>query len=253
MLQKVEGIIIRTTNYSETNKILTIYSREQGKIALMARGARKPKSRFASSSQLFIHGSFVYHKSTGIGTLNQADILESFREIRSDLMLTAYAAYMVELLDKLTEDQEGNPYLFELLFHLLHHLDEGEDGEILLRIFETKMLSFSGSTPTFHQCSRCGSPELPFMLSLKFGGALCGRCLIEDPYHLKASPTVMKLLRLFQQLNPTRIGHISVKEKTKKDLKEVLEIYYQEFVGVYLKSKRFLDQMERFTDENIDR
>ncbi|WP_280768495.1 DNA repair protein RecO [Salipaludibacillus daqingensis] len=253
MLDKIEGIIIRTTNYSETNKILTIYSRENGKIALMARGAKKPKSRFASSSQLFIYGSFVYQKSKGIGTLNQADILDSFRNIRSDLMLTAYAAYMVELLDKLTEDQESNPYLFELLFQLLHHLDEGEDGEILLRILETKMLTFTGSTPTLHQCSHCGSPELPFMFSLKFGGALCRKCLMEDSYHLKVLPTVMKLLRLFQQLNPTRIGHITVKDETKKQLKEVLEMYYQEYVGVNLKSKRFLDQMERLSNENIDR
>jgi DNA repair protein RecO (recombination protein O) len=252
VLDKVEGIVIRTTNYSETNKILTIYSKEIGKIALMARGARKPRSRFASSSQLFIYGSFVYQKSKGIGTLNQADILDSYREIRSDLMLTAYAAYMVELLDKLTEDQEPNPYLFELLYHLLHHLDDGEDGEILLRIFDTKMLTFSGSTPTLHKCSRCGSSELPFMFSVKFGGSLCGRCLTEDPYHLKVSPTVIKLLNLFQQLNPTRIGHISVKEKTKKQLKEALEVYYQEHVGVYLKSKRFLDQMERVSDGNID-
>lgn len=253
MLDKVEGIIIRTTNYGETNKILTIYSREIGKVTLMARGAKKPRSRFASSSQLFIYGSFVYQRSKGIGTLNQADIIDSFREIRSDLMLTAYAANMVELLDKLTEDHESNPYLYEILYQLLHHLDEGEDGEVLLRIFETKMLSFSGSTPTLHQCSRCGNSELPFMFSLKFGGSLCRRCLTEDPYHIKVSPSAMKLLRLFQQLNPTRIGHISVKEETKKELKEVLEMYYQEFVGVYLKSKRFLDQMEQFSDGNIDR
>ncbi|WP_416149326.1 DNA repair protein RecO [Salipaludibacillus sp. HK11] len=248
MLQKIEGIIIRTTNYSETNKILTVYSRENGKVALMARGAKRPKSRFVSSSQLFVYGSFVYQKSTGIGTLNQADVLDSFRDIRSDLMLTAYAAYMVELLDKLTEDKESNPYLFELLYQLLYHLNEGEDGEILMRILETKMLSFSGSAPTLHQCARCSSSELPFMFSLKFGGALCKRCLIEDPYHMKISPAAMKLLRLFQQLNPSRIGHISVKPETKKQLKNALELYYQEYVGVYLKSKRFLDQMDKLSD-----
>ncbi|PYZ94258.1 DNA repair protein RecO [Salipaludibacillus keqinensis] len=246
MLEKFEGIIIRTTNYAETNKVLTIYSREHGKIALMARGARRPKSRFASSSQLFIFGTFVYQKSSGIGTLNQADIIDSFREVRSDLMLTAYAAYIVELLDKLTEDRSSNPYLFELLYQLLHHLNEGEDGEILLRIMETKMLTFSGSAPTLHQCARCGSTELPFNFSLKFGGAICRRCLVEDTYHLKVSPAVMKLLRLFQQLNPTRIGQISVKKETKAQLKEVLETYYQEHVGVYLKSKRFLDQMDKY-------
>lgn len=252
MLQKIEGIIIRTADYGETNKIVTVYSRENGKVALMARGAKRPKSRFASSSQLFIYGSFVYHKSKGIGTLNQADIIDSFREIRSDLMLTAYGAYMVELLDKLTDDQEKNPYMFELLYQLLHHLNEGEDGEILMRILETKLLAVTGSMPVLHQCTNCGRTDLAFVFSLRQGGVLCSNCLSKDSYHLKVSSATIKLMRLFQQLNPTRIGHISVKAETKKQLKEVLELYYQEYVGVYVKSKRFLDQMEKFTDEHID-
>ncbi|MGJ9381706.1 DNA repair protein RecO [Salipaludibacillus sp. CF4.18] len=252
MLQKIEGIVIRTTNYGESNKILTVYSREFGKVALMAKGAKKPKSRFASSSQLFIYGSFVYHQSKGIGTLNQADILDSFREIRSDLMLTAYGAYMVELLDKLIDDREKNPYLFELIYQLLHHLNEGEDGEILLRIFETKMLAYTGSMPVLHECTNCGRFDLPFVFSLRQGGVLCSQCMHIDDYHLKVSSATIKLLQLFQQLNPTRIGHISVKTETKQQLKKVLEMYYQEHVGVYLKSKRFLDQMEKFTDQHID-
>ncbi|SER70258.1 DNA repair protein RecO [Salipaludibacillus aurantiacus] len=252
MLQKIEGIIIRTNDYGETNKILTVYSRENGKTALMARGAKRPKSRFASVSQLFVYGTFIYQKSKGIGTLNQADIIDSFRDVRSDLMVTAYGAVMVELIDRLTEDQDKNPYLFELLYQLLHHLNEGDDGEILLRILETKMLTYSGSTPTLHECANCGNTDLPFMFSLRFGGALCTQCLANDDYHLKVSPAVMKLLRLFQQINPARIGQISVKEETKKQLKEVLELYYQEYVGIKLKSKRFLDQMTRFSQPDVD-
>lgn len=252
MLQKAEGIVLRTTDYGETNKILTVFTRENGKTALMARGAKRPKSRLASTSQLFIYATFVYHKSQGIGTLNQADTIDSFREVRGDLVLTAYGAYMVELVDKLTDDGVRNPYLFELLYQLLHHLNEGEDGEVLIRILDTKMLAFSGSSPVLHECAHCGSVELPFMFSVRMGGALCRRCLQEDPYHIKPSPAVMKLLRLFQQINPSRIGKISLKDTTKEELKEILDLYYQEYIGVYLKSKRFLEQMQNFNDRHID-
>ncbi|UTR17070.1 DNA repair protein RecO [Salipaludibacillus sp. LMS25] len=252
MLHKTEGIVIRTTDYGETNKIITILSRENGKIAVMARGAKRPKSRFASSTQLFIYGTFIYQKSQKMGSLSQSDIIDSFKEVRNDLMLTAYGAYIVELIDKFTDDNEKNPYLFELLYQLLHHLNERADGEILIRILEIKMLAFSGSSPTLHECAHCGRTDLPFVFSLRFGGALCKACSHEDRYHLPTSPSVMKLLKLFQQINPSRIGKISVKTDNKKQLKEILELYYKEYVGVHLKSKRFLDQMEKFSQQDVD-
>ncbi len=252
LLHKTEGIVIRTTDYGETNKIITLLSREHGKTAVMARGAKRPKSRFASSTQLFVYGSFIYQKSQGMGSLSQSDIIDSFKEVRNDLMLTAYGAYIVEMIDKLTDDNDKNPYLFELLYQLLHHLNEGDDGEILIRILETKMLAFSGSPPTLHECAHCRRTDLPFVFSLKFGGALCTACSHEDKYHLKASPSVMKLLRLFQQINPSRIGKISVKPDNKLQLKEILALYYQEYIGIHLKSKRFLDQIEKFSQQDVD-
>ncbi|MBU9722493.1 MULTISPECIES: DNA repair protein RecO [Bacillaceae] len=245
MQHKVEGIIIRTNDYGETNKILTLFTRENGKVALMARGAKRPKSRFASSAQLFIYGIFIYQRSTGIGTLNSADIIDSFRDVRGDLKLTAHGAYMVELLDKLTEDHERNPYLFELIYQMLHMLDEEMDPDILTRIFETKMLQVAGVSPVLDRCSLCGTGEEPFVFSVKNAGLLCRHCQGEDPHHIKLMPAVLKLLRLFQHIDINRIGNINVKPETKQQLKEILGYYYDDYVGVKLKSKRFLDQVDR--------
>ncbi|MGE0992705.1 DNA repair protein RecO, partial [Bacillus sp. GMa5/2] len=77
MFQKVEGIVIRTTDYGETNKIVTIFSRELGKISAMARGAKKPKSRLASVSQLMTHGHFLIQMGSGLGTLQQGEIIST--------------------------------------------------------------------------------------------------------------------------------------------------------------------------------
>ncbi|WP_078597211.1 DNA repair protein RecO [Evansella clarkii] len=245
MLQKVEGIIIRTNDYGETNKILTIYTRENGKIALMARGAKRPKSRHASSAQLFVYGIFIYQSSRGIGTLNQADVISSFRDVRSDLRLTAHAAYLVELIDKLTEDNSRNPYLFELLYQTMNYLNEGSDPDILTRIFETKMLEVAGTSPVLDRCTLCGNPEGGVSFSLKHSGLLCRRCEAEDEHRLSVSPSVIKLLRLFQYIDIKRIGNINVKDETKKQLKTLLNYYYDEYVGVRLKSKKFLDQVDQ--------
>ena len=85
MFQKVEGIVIRTTDYGETNKIVTIYSREFGKVSAMARGAKKPKSRLAAISQLMTHGHFLIQMGSGLGTLQQGEIISSMKEIREDI------------------------------------------------------------------------------------------------------------------------------------------------------------------------
>ncbi|WP_026689208.1 DNA repair protein RecO [Alteribacter aurantiacus] len=245
MLQKAEGIIIRTNDYGESNKIITLFTREHGKLALMAKGAKRPKSRFASSAQLFIYGTFIFHQSKGVGTLNQADLTESFREVRSDLMLTAYGAYMVEIVDKLTEDRQRNPFLFELLFQMLTRINEGDDSEVLVRMFETKMLQVAGITPMLDACVNCGRQEGTFAFSVKEAGIICSSCYDIDPYRIEVVPGALKLLRLFHYLDVNRIGNIKVKPETKKHLKHLLEVYYDEYSGLRLKSKRFLDQMEK--------
>ncbi|UCZ54507.1 DNA repair protein RecO [Bacillus shivajii] len=249
MLHKVEGIIIRTNDYGETNKILTVFTRENGKVALMARGAKRPKSRFASSAQLFMYGMFVYQRSSGIGTLNQADITDSFKDVRIDLKLTSHAAYIAEMADKLTEDHQRNPYLFELIYQLFVYLNDGVDEDILTRIFETKMLEVAGVTPNLFHCALCGRQEDHFVFSVRQGGILCSSCKHEDSYHMKVTPSVIKLLRLFQQFDIKRLGNVSVKKETKRQLKEVLHLYFDEYVGVRLKSKRFLDQIDSLYDE----
>ncbi|PYZ99208.1 DNA repair protein RecO [Alteribacter lacisalsi] len=246
MLQKAEGIVIRTNDYGETNKIVTLYTREHGKLALMARGAKRPKSRFASSAQLFIYGTFIYQQSRGIGTLNQADITDSFRAVRSDLMLTAYGAYMVEMTDRLTEDRQRNPYLFELLYQLLNRMNEEEDAEVLTRIFETKMLQAAGISPMLDACVNCGRQEGTFAFSIIEAGILCAQCFEVDPYRIAATPGTLKLLRLFHHLDLSRLGNINVKHGTKKELKTILQLYYDEYSGLRLKSRRFLEQMEKF-------
>ncbi|MGD6818141.1 DNA repair protein RecO [Metabacillus sp. 84] len=249
MLQKCEGIIIRSSNYGENNKIVTIYTRELGKVGVMARGAKKPNSRLSAMTQLFTYGMFMFHKSSGLGSLQQAETIASMRSIREDLFLTAYASYMAELLDKGTENLQRNPFLFELFLQLFQHLDEGLDPDILLRMFELKMLPVLGITPHLNGCANCGSTEGTFHFSVREAGFLCHRCFEMDPYRLPISQGTVKMLRLLYFFELNRLGKISVKEETKKELKLVLDSYYQEYSGLYLKSKRFMDQMESLRDQ----
>ncbi len=245
MLQKCEGIVIRTTRYGESNLILTIYSREFGKIAMMARGAKKTNSRHTAISQLFTYGSYLYQSGNGLGTLQQGEVISSMRFIREDLVKTSYASYIVDLLDQSTDEKEPNPFLFELLYQSLQLFDEGADLDIVKNIFEMKMLPVLGLRPVLDRCVNCGKTEGSFSFSFRENGFLCHRCLSVDRYCVFTSQATVRLLRLFYYFDLNRLGTISVKDETKKELQKIIYQYYDDFSGVYLKSRKFLDQLDK--------
>jgi DNA repair protein RecO (recombination protein O) len=248
MLQKCEGIVIRSTDYGETNKIVTLYTREWGKVGVMARGAKKPNSRLAAVTQLFTYGQFLFQASTGLGSLQQGEMMSSMRGIREDIFLTAHASYIVDLTDKIIEDKKPNPFLFELLLQTLNFINEGYDLEIITNIYEMKMLNVQGLYPILDKCAYCGSTEGDFNFSIKEGGLLCHRCFAHDPYRIRISPGTVRLLRLFYLLDINRLGDISVKPETKAELKMVINAYYDEHSGLYLKTRKFLDQIDSWRD-----
>ncbi|HET7628427.1 MAG TPA: DNA repair protein RecO [Bacillales bacterium] len=245
MLTKDEGIVIRTVDYGETNKIVTLFTRAGGKVAVFGRGAKKTRSTLASVTQLFTYGSYLFFLGSGLGTMRQGEMIDSFRRLREDLYRTAYASYIVELLDKVTEDQSPDPFLFELLYQCLHYIDEERDPEVIMFIFQTKMLHVAGIRPELNGCSRCGHRDGPFLFSIVEGGLLCERCQRVDPRAWPVADVVVKLLRLFSSFAMNRLGQISLKPETKKALKTILDNYYEEYSGLRMKSKRFLDQLER--------
>ncbi len=249
MLEKCEGIVIRTTDYAETNKIVTLYTLEWGKVGVMARGAKKPNSRLAAITQPFTYGQFLIQRGRGLGSLQQGEIIYSMRSMREDIFLTAYASYIIDLTDKSTEEKKPNPYLFQLLLQTLQYLDEGYDQDILMHIYEMKMLNVLGLYPILDHCANCGRTEGTFSFSVREGGLLCQNCLEKDPYHFKVSQASIRLMRLFYLLDLSRLGSISVKNETKAELKKMITAYYEEYSGLHLKTKRFLDQLDSFKDK----
>ncbi|MFP3633616.1 DNA repair protein RecO [Bacillus sp. SIMBA_033] len=253
MLTKCEGIVLRTNDYGETNKIVTLLTREHGKIGVMARGARKSASRLSAVSQPFLYGSFLMQRTSGLGTLQQGEMILSMRTIREDLFLTAYAAFIAELTDKGTEEKKPNPYLFELILESFKRLNDGTDPDVITFIVQMKMLGVMGLYPELNHCVHCKSGEGTFHFSIRDNGFICHRCFEKDPYRVPISPQTARLLRLFYYFDIGRLGSVSLKQKTKNEIKRVIDLYYEEYSGLYLKSKRFLDQMEsmkNLLDEN---
>lgn len=244
-MNKWEGIVLKSIPYGESNKIVTIYTREAGKMTAMARGAKKPASRLAAVTQSFTHGFFLLRTGRGMGTLEQGEPIDSMRHIREDLEATAYASFVVELIDRLTDDQSQSPNVFSLLYDALHAINEEYDPEAIALFVEWKMLPVAGVHPVLHQCANCRATDGEFAFSFKEIGFLCHRCFHIDPYLVRLTPTQLRLIRTFFTVPIQEVGSLKLKKATKQFMKKIVRTVYDEQVGIRLKSRQFLDQLER--------
>lgn len=246
MILKVEGIVIRTVDYGEANRILHVLTKEAGKISMMARGAKKVKSRFSAISQPFTHGEFVIYRSSAqaMGTINSGELINSHQRLREELVLSAYAAYLAELTSRLVEEGVPVPHIFAQLAAAFEAMEEGKDAAVITQVYEMDMLAVAGFMPQLHACVSCGREDGDFhLLSGQLGGTICDRCSDQDGQAISVSRGVMRLLRAIQQLDLRRLGSVNVSTQAKKEMKQFIRTCMDAHLQVRWRSRDFLDQL----------
>ncbi|WP_127533018.1 DNA repair protein RecO [Paenibacillus kobensis] len=248
MLYRTCAIIIRSMDYGEGNKIVTLLTEGGGKAGVIIRGAKKARSRHGSLAQPFTYGEFIYFKGSGggLGTLNHGEIMASHHLLREKLDLAAYASYAAELTDRTLQDDEADPFLYGQLKACFESLEAGKDPQIVSHLFEMKILQRAGYDPQLDECISCESQDAPFMLSVGSGGVLCRRCAHRDPYAIRLSEGTLKVLRLFRRLDLWRLGNVALKEETKQEVKKTMRRLLDAHIGLQLKSRSFLDQLDKY-------
>jgi DNA repair protein RecO (recombination protein O) len=247
VLYRVEAIVIRSTDYGEGNKIITLFTESYGKIGVMARAAKKLNSRFAAVSQLFTCGEFVFYR-TGqqLGSLNYADAIVSHQRLREDIYLSAYASYMAEMTDRLTGEQDPQPYLYRQFKLALDSLTDGKDPQILTHLYEMKILAVAGYAPNLDNCVSCGETSSNPVISNELGGVLCPSCAHKDREAIHIGDQILKLLRLFAQVDLARLGKIELRPETKATLRSVMRSWMDTHVGIRWRTLQVIEQLERY-------
>jgi len=174
---QADALVIRSREYGESDRLLTLFSREHGKLHAVAKGVRKPKSRQRGGTQLFTYADFLLHKGKTLHTVTQASPKESFRHIWDDFERNLAASAMAELLDCATVEGEAYPELFALTLNSFYLLASVEPA-LLQYAYALRLLDILGYRPELHCCVRCGSPVAGerVALSVDLGGAVCGQC-----------------------------------------------------------------------------
>jgi DNA repair protein RecO (recombination protein O) len=249
VLYNTEGIVIKSIAYGETHAILTLLT-PMGIVAVMARGAKKPQSKLRAGSTLCAKGIFSIYRRRGMGNLEQVEIVQSHRLFQEHLELAAYAAYFCELAGAAAVDPSiGNHAFYRLFDTLLERLHQNAaDGEILARIWETKILCILGAAPDWGNCVTCGQVlSRTYFYSPENGGFICESCSaklsLQYKKLLKAPPQVAHVLQQFVRVPFDRLGHVSLSEATRKCIKLVLSNQLFEFAGMSLKSRAVLESL----------
>lgn len=239
-IEKVKGIVLSETLYSESSKILNVITLEHGKIGIISKGCRNIKSKLRSVSAKLVYGYFnIYYKEDGLSTLISVDVINDFNDIKTDLTKIGFSMYLLDLTNQVLKESEDDE-IFNLLEASLIKINDGFDASIITNIVELKYLSFLGVLPVLDRCSICGSDKEIVTISGTDGGYICKNCYTNQ---FITDEKTIKLLRMFYYVDINKIKEFNILDRNKKEINDFLESYYSKYTGLYLKSKNFLNQI----------
>ena len=244
MIKKIEGIVISEVDYKESSKIINVLTPEYGVIGLIARGTKQVKSKLAGVTSKLTYGFFhVNYRENGLSNLIEVDVIDRFKNIRKDINLMSYSLYLLELADKVYHHDLNND-IYGILIASLKKIDEGYDYKVITNIFELKMLDFLGIRPVIDECVNCGSKVDIVTVSSYRGGYLCKNCCQGEAI---VDIKTVKLLRMFYYVDIAKISKLEVTDTVKEELSRFIVDYYDRYSGLYLKSREFLQNLDKIS------
>ena len=178
--EKATGLVVRVMDWSESSRIATIWTREFGKVRVLAKGGRRLKSNFEVALDLLSVCSIVLlRKSSGLDLLTEARVEERFPGLRRDLQALNAGYYVAELLGEGTQDYDPHPALFDRSIDALRKLSAGGDALGLASAYELAWLGELGLRPVFDRCVGCLTGDVSagrVAFSAAAGGVLCSAC-----------------------------------------------------------------------------
>ena len=238
-VEKIQAFVLSTLDYGDSDRIVSLFSLEHGRIKGFARGARKSRKRFGAALEAFARVDAQVRIKEGLSGLQQAEVISIYPEIRRDLARIAHALYACELIDVLTPEGHPLPRLYRLLAAYLDRLETETAAEGDRRFFEINVLNILGYRPSLECCAGCSTPFSEAAALLQSGGELACRACAAGGRQF-SSATRRALLAC---LGTGRFGHIVFAPESLVQAGYLLDDAVAAHAGRRLKSLEFLRQV----------
>ena len=242
------GLVLHRTDLGENDRVLTIYTREKGKLSAVAKGSRRAASRLSGATELFIAARLQLAVGRTLDIVTQCEIANSFVQLRTDLQRLARATYFCELLDRFTgeRDESSCRDLFDLTIHALLMLQTADVyPDAVVHAYELQLLAVLGYAPVLDRCVVCGGAVTTkgAGLSPALGGLVCATDRSRSSDAVALGPESIHVLRTLQLADPDAILALQPSRQTAAEVARALRWFVRYRCERNLKSADFLDQL----------
>lgn len=251
-LYPVTALVLRSHDYSEVDRLYSLFSREKGKVSAVARGIKKPKAKLAAALQHFSLGEMLLAPGRRFDVITQVRVCNPFYGLRTRLEAISYASYFAELFDESLEEHQAHPALFDLLVDALTRLSRGETPDLLARYVEISLIAMLGYLPQLTHCVHCqkalaghgsdGRAVWPTWLgfSVAHGGSLCPTCLPVVPGAKRIAAGTVQVAQLLLTQGISALVGLQLSDRLRREIETTFRDYLEFRLERRLKSARFL-------------
>ena len=227
MFQKTDGLVVRQVNYKDNDQILTVLTKEHGLMTLKARGVRSRSSRLKGACQLLAYSEFTVFENRGFHTIDEANAIQMFPELRTDIELLSLASYFAQVAEVLSQEDMPNPELLSLTLNAFYALCRRLcTPELVKAAFELRAACLGGYTPELSGCAICGNPE-PDRFDVRGGILCCASCSAGEGLRLPVSPGSLAAMRYLVSCDAKRLFSFRLEGRAVKELCDLAETYLQ--------------------------
>ena len=245
---KTQGIVLKQMPIGEADRILSIFTRDFGKVRVVARGVRKPTSKLAGHLEPLSHVAISVSRGRSLAPIREALTVRSFRGVRENLRLISEGVYLAELVESFSAEDQPSPVIYRLLLDALDWLEVNGDNARLMRYFELRLLMDSGFGPELRACVECRTTLEPgdYLYSSAGGGVLCDECKVTmDVVLMPLSLDANKVLRFYGRIGLEEAVGLNVSSRVADETNRVLRHYVRYLLERELKSVEFVDLVKR--------
>lgn len=247
--QSTPAIILQLRDFGESDRIVTAYTRDFGKLNGIAKAAKKSRKRFGAALDLFSYTSLIFFtkETSGLARIEQCRLLQSFPNIQEDIRRLGFGSYLAELAGEMSPEGVSHPDIFDGLLTMFSLLNTSAPREDYLRMFEMRVLASAGYQPALDHCVLCKrgwEKGKAFRFSIPRGGIVCTDCKEKETESQPLSLGTAKLLYQASKLSPERIQRLIFSPQAREESRQIIPQFIRYHLGKELNSYKFLEKIE---------